>query len=252
MRTLLIGLCFFLYAVGTNAHEMKMTMYHDGVSCPGGCDAHVVLNARDNGTLHAYLPSSSRSNPAACVSGADCRICFDDTDKNCMNVTYRGSGPPSGKFDFTPAFYEKYCGRTDIPSQLTAECRRLDTQVTRSGYSTRVNCFVAPDDPLCSTVIANATSEQQADARQREVCLEMGQARYNATQSNPAKRRSLGCNYTKLSLGRNSKGVTWRRLMPGACKSGSFVGRDGLDCCSNDLRLAATIHPECTPYFPRR
>src|SRR5947209_10477168 len=87
------------------AVNMTPTVYDDGKSCPNGCDAHVVFHPRHNGTANAFDPSSSRAAPRECVVGQQCRICFSASDASCMLATYRGAGPPPGRFDFTPAFY---------------------------------------------------------------------------------------------------------------------------------------------------
>jgi hypothetical protein len=255
MRSTVILLFLFFsgFALGAHAHEIQLTIYDDGISCPGGCDAHVVLNAADNGTAHAFAPGSTAQNPRKCANGQSCNICFGHSSPSCMVAIYRGGGPPSGKFDFTPAFYAKFCGAGDIPAALRRQCSALDAAVTQLGYGTRVDCFANPDDPLCVETIARARLAYDADVPERTRCLELGETPYNNQQSVPEKRRALACNYSFLRLGGpNSAGVTWRRLMPAACRPGTFVGRDGLDCCSGDKRFAASIHPECTAFFPKR
>src|SRR4051794_9429027 len=111
-RLLMVG---FVVSVGTfltsvveaQAKTIAATMYSDGRSCPGACDAHVVFQKRLNGTRNAFLPplaNRADSGDHACVNGQSCMICFDQLDVSCITVMFRGSGPPDGKFDFTPAF----------------------------------------------------------------------------------------------------------------------------------------------------
>jgi hypothetical protein len=42
----------------------------------------------------------------------------------------------------------------------------------------------------------------------------------------------------------------WHLLLPAACREGTYVDRFGLDCCSADIRFAASNHPECAAFFP--
>lgn len=235
------------------AREMKLTVYGDGRSCPGDCDAHVVLHRHDNGTRHAFAPSSDRSAPARCEAGQPCRICFGEPDDTCMTVLYRGAGPARGRFDFTSAFYDANCGRPGVPAAVSRQCASMDRAARDRGYrGSRINCFAEPGHARCEQTMRDAAARQTADAAERERCLGMGEAAYNGRQSDPLKHRSLGCNYTSRSLGGpNSKGDRWRLLLPGACRAGTHVGRDGLDCCSADVRFAASIHPECSDFFPK-
>ena len=235
------------------AVQMRATMYSDGLACPGDCDAHVVFAQRHNGTPNAFRPPlASRSSPEPCLRGQICVICFDASSTSCLEVMYRGSGPHEFTFDFTPAFFQKTCGKGDIPAALANECRGLQAAVKRHAYDQRINCIAAPDETACAALMAEAERLRAADAFEREACLHEGEEAYNERQTEPARRRSLSCNYEKTGTGGpNSKGKTWRRLLPGACRPGTFVGRDGLDCCSSELLAAAALHPECSPYFLR-
>ena len=237
-------------AQGGTSPGMRLTIYDDGLSCPGGCDAHFVANPADNGTRFVSDPSSPRTSPRACVSGRPCRVCFADAAASCMTALYRGGGPTRGTIDATPAFYAANCGRPGIPAALTAQCASLDRAVARSGYDRKVNCLAGAADPRCAPVLATAAAAAAADAPRLASCQRLGEARYNAGQSNPRLRRSNACLYSQMSLGGpNSRGTRWRILLPAACRPGSYVGRDGLDCCSADLRFAASIHPECSGFF---
>jgi hypothetical protein len=145
-----------------SAHELELTIYDDGRSCPGNCDAHAVLNAAQNGTLHAYLPGT-RSNPKKCRKGEMCKICFGHSSNTCMAVLYRGSGPPSGKVDFTPAFYRQHCGVPDIPKALVDQCAALDRAVSKRKYHTKLNCVSGDTSARCVSAVAKAQSEYDAD-----------------------------------------------------------------------------------------
>jgi hypothetical protein len=248
------GLLLVLLVVGSSplaAREIRLTIYDDGLSCPSKCDAHVVLNPADNGTRYASLPTSARDTPLRCTVGAACRICFGEADNTCMTVTYRGGGPPVGTFDFTPAFYRAHCGDHGVPSALESQCAALDAVVVRLAYDKRINCFRDLHNPLCASIMQSAAAARAADVPKRARCLELGQAAYNS-QVAPAERRANECNYSEARLGGpNAKGVRWRLLLSGACRPGTYVGRDGLDCCQEDERFSASVHPECAAFFPR-
>lgn len=234
------------------AEIMRATMYDDGLACPGDCDAHVVFAPRHNGTRNAFRrPLAGRSAPKDCIVGEFCMICFDEPDGSCLSVLYRGSGPPEGTFDFTPAFFDEYCDRPVLPARLATTCRELEIAVIRLGYDRHTNCFDLPSDENCAAILTEADRLKALDVSERLACLAEGEAAYNARQTDRAMQRALDCNYERFaSGGPNSAGVTWRRLLPGACREGSFVGRDGLDCCSGNLLAAAALHPECRRYFP--
>ncbi len=234
------------------AKIMRATIYDDGLACPGNCDAHVVFASRHNGTRNAFRPPlTNRAAPERCSIGKLCMICFDENDSSCFTALYRGNGPHEQAFDFTPAFFSSSCGKPVLPPQFAAKCRELEAEVHRLGYDQRVNCFSSASDRACAALLQEAERLKTEDAVEREACLREGQSTYNARQSDRKRQRSLECNYERFGTGGpNSKGKTWRRLLPGACRDGTFVGRDGLDCCSNDLFAAAALHPECSIFFP--
>lgn len=249
VKTLLSSLSLWLaLSASAFAGDMRLTIYDDGISCPGNCDSHVVMNTADNGTRHAYRPDSSRTNPAACRSGESCTICFGDADSSCMKVTYRGGGPRAGTFDFTPAFYRENCPRDDAPAALKAQCKALDDLATKNGYTTSINCIETPENAKCTAIISAAKAAQNVDIPKREACLRQGEAAYNKAQSDPSERRSNSCNYTLSAIGGSGE-KHWRKLLPGACRPGTYVDQFGLDCCSADVRFAAQNHPECIGFF---
>lgn len=254
MRALLaIPFFLLLLTAQSDAPVMRLTIYDDGKSCPGDCDAHVVTHPSDNGTRFVSDPATLRSAPRACTAGRDCRICFGESDSTCMTALYRGGGPGRRTIDATPAFYARHCGGVDIPSALAAYCRRMDRAITDGGYAGRINCLAEPANPGCVSVIARARAAQEADEPLYAECRQVGESAYNRRQSSDRTRRSNGCAYSRLSLGGpNSNGTRWKLLMPGACRAGTYVGRDGLDCCSADVRFAASNHRECSMYFPQR
>lgn len=239
---------------GAPAESMRATMYDDGLACPGNCDPHVVFAPRHNGTRNAFRPPpASRSAPEECIDGEMCVICFDEPDASCLAAVYRGSGPLERTFDFTPAFFAGACGRPGIPPRLAAKCRELEAAVADRGYDRRINCLSFATDDACIALMAEAERLKAADSLERDACLQEGEQAYNARQTDRTPQRSLACNYERFGTGGpNSGGRTWRRLLPGACRDGTFVGRDGLDCCSNDLLAAAALHPECSVFYPNR
>jgi hypothetical protein len=245
-----LGLAAFLWAWPATADSFIPTIYSDGYSCPSNCDAHVVFNAEHNGTKYASLPSSPRSDPAACRMGEDCRICFDDTDESCLNVVYRGNGPHQGRFDFTPAFYEATCSTASLPEVLAAQCRSFERQyesLTRDA----VYCLNDPAYAGCHELLAAADSSKISDQPFWDECRDIGEAAFNRKYADePARQRSLGCAYEKVGTGGpNSSGQTWKRLLPAVCQPGAYVGRDGLDCCDSNKMSLGGLGRECTNYL---
>lgn len=242
-------------AAAQEARSVAATMYNDGRACPGGCDAHVVFQPSLNGTPNAFRPPIANRAAASdfpCVSGEPCMVCFEQADSSCIPVTYRGSGPPDGKFDFTPAFFDAWCPRADKPAALASECALIERAERR--YADRLNCFATPDAPVCRAVMSQARLAQEADEADYALCLRLGVQAFNRQQPDEARHRSTraGCGYAQNIRKCNSRGVCWQTLLPGACAPGSFVGRDGLDCCSGTVRAAAYLHPECTPFYPQQ
>jgi hypothetical protein len=229
---------------------MTATIYDDGLACPGDCDAHVVFARTLNGTGNAYAPpASSRSAPQPCRRGDLCVICFGVNGDTCMEALFRGAGPPKGRFDFTPAFFDARCSETDLPAAFAAECDRLKSAISVGSYDRRINCLAEPGNDRCEDLIAAADRKRARDAADREKCLALGEAAYNAQQPDQNLHRTLGCNYFLNQKGSNARGQTWFKLTPAACRPKTYVGRDGLDCCSSNLFAAAAFHPECRKYF---
>lgn len=253
-------ICHFLFVtvilvvLGTTSSaqtvvEMKLTMYDDGRSCPADCDAHVVFHPENNGTSNAYLPASEDGIFKKCVPNQECKICFDADPQSCMIVMYRGAGPHKDTFDFTPAFYEENCTKPDLPEALAAQCISLRKQAKR--LEGRLNCFEDPDHAKCRDIMEQAKQNRAHDLPFYEACLQQGQELFN--QSRPvSEQRSLNCAYEKKGTGGpNSKGLTWKKLLPAACRENTFVGRDGLDCCSGSLFHDGPLGLECKNYYPQ-
>ena len=174
------------------AITMKMTMYDDGRSCPSDCDAHVVLPKANNGTLNAYLPTSTPGTYAKCRKNEECRICFDENPQNCMSVMYRGTGPHQNTFDFSPAFYEQQCAKPDIPQPLATQCTALHLQAKR--LEGRLNCVQNPGHEKCQALMQQAQQQQAQDLPLYQACRKEGEDRFNRRQS-PEKQRSEECAY---------------------------------------------------------
>jgi hypothetical protein len=225
---------------------MRLTIYDDGRSCPGGCDAHVVFHPEVNGTANAHLPSSMGRPYERCRSGQPCRICFDAGPNSCIVVLYRGGGPHRDAFDFTPAFYEEWCSKPDLPARLDDQCGALAIEARR--LEGRLNCIRHPEETRCRTVIDAARRAQAADQPSYDECRRVGEAAFNRDRP-AAQQRSNDCAYEKVGTGRNSRGDTWRKLLPGACRDGTFVGRDGLDCCSGKLLSDGPLGIECKHFY---
>ncbi len=250
--TCLLALLASCQALVEPAEIMRATMYDDGLACPGDCDAHVVFAPRHNGTRNAFRPPLFRRSVAEdCVVGEICMICFDEPDTSCFTALYRGGGPAERTFDFTPAFFSETCDGPGLPPKFAETCRALEAAVIRLGYDRRASCFSSVSDERCRLVLAEAERLKAADSSERGACLSEGEQAYNARQKDRTRQRSLECNYERFGTGgSNSRGRTWRRLLPAACRDGAFVGRDGLDCCADDPLSAAALHPECSMFFP--
>lgn len=243
-----IGFALVALPAAAQGTAMIATIYDDGVSCPGGCDAHVVFAARHNGTVNAFAPGSSATAPARCTVGQPCTICFGSDGTGCLTVRYRGGGPPAGRFDFTPAFFDEQCGRPMLPAAVADKCRGAAPEAAR--LKTRVNCVAMPAHPKCAAVMTAAMTRKAADDPLYAECITLGEPVFNRKYAAmPAMQRSLNCAYERRGTGRNSRGDTWRRLLDGACRPGTYAGRDGLDCCTGSVMAAAMLGRECRHFF---
>ena len=237
------------------AEAVRLTIYSDGAGCPGGCDAHVVFQPRHDGTRNAFAPGRTLLEHRADATGHPCGgsdrpdggrpcvICFDDRDASCLLVTHRGAGPPAGRFDVTPAFLAQHCATPSLPDALRETCASYQQAVER--LAARINCIVEPARAECAQLMTAAEAARALDAPRLAACRAAGgPAAYNATEPDPALHRTHGCSY--FANQRNAAGL---RLAPGACPAGSYVGRDGYDCCPGDPALAAIDPVECGIYF---
>lgn len=233
-----------------SASTVRLTMYADGKSCPGNCDAHVVFDPAMNGTEFAHLQGSTTKPFKPCTTGGDCEICLESGLRQCLVVMYRGAGPTHGTFDMTPAFYESRCASSDLPAVLKAKCAEL--QKAAAALEGRINCFKDAGNAACKVMIDAARETQRADVAVYEKCIAQGQANFN--KGKPAEQqRSNACAYElKGTGGPNSNGTRWRKLLPGACREGTLVGRDGLDCCSGSLLADGPLGRECRAFYPTK
>jgi hypothetical protein len=256
--TSILLLVVFSYMVITSftaapqARNMIATIYDDGKSCPNNCDAHVVFNPRHNGTRNAFDPASDRAAPRKCAAGQPCKICFSADASSCMLATYRGAGPAVGRFDFTPAFFEENCPKPDMPAAFARQCRSAQPAIDR--LKNRINCVTNPEHEKCKALMEAVVRRKAADDVLYDECKRIGEAAFNRKYRNqPGMQRSNDCSYTMLRTGGpNSKGERWRRLLDGACRPGTFVGKNGLDCCSGSLYAAAFLGSECQQFFVQR
>ena len=242
--------CAFMLLGGmANAETTQITIYDDGASCPGGCDSHVVFSPSFNGTKFAHEPSSAAPDFKKCSNGSACEVCFDGDSSQCLTVTYRGSGPPKGRFDFSAAFFKERCSQSGLPQALARECAGMARNSQQ--WAQRTNCIANPTSPACVDVMKQARDAREQDAPLFARCKELGQEAFNRTVE-PAQQRSDACAYEKVGTGKNSNGDTWRRLLPAVCNAGTFVGRDGLDCCSGEaLTDRAYGTRECAAFYPK-
>lgn len=231
-----------------SAELIRLTIYDDGISCPAGCDAHVVFHSSLNGTEFAHNPKTIVAPFEKCVKGQTCRICLESGGKQCLQTTYRGAGPSKKTFDFTPAFYSKACSGQPQQASLQNKCN--DLRKAAKALEGRINCIANPDDVNCETIIAAARKLQLADRIAYQSCITEGQKQFNLKRPQ-SEQRSIKCAYEQHGTGGpNSKGVTWRKLLPGACRDNTFVGRDGLDCCSGNTLADGPFAHECRAFYP--
>jgi hypothetical protein len=257
MRVIVLFLCLFLCLESPlsakPAIDMRITMYADGHSCLGGCDAHVVFDKSVNGTRNAFRGNmSSRLNPEVCHIGEHCTVCFGESDNTCMTALYRGQGPHKDALDFTPAFFEANCAMPNLPAVFAKQCRSLsrDVERLRTGH---INCFIEADNAQCQNVMMTARRAKEADVPLYNECKRIGQVDFNRQYPNQAAlQRRHDCNYSNTIRRRNSSGNSWVVLMPAACRENTYVGRDGLDCCSSSIYAAAGLGRECSVFFPAK
>jgi len=243
-----ILLAFAMISPQIHAETMRLTIYDDGRSCPADCDAHVVFHKTLNGTIFAHDPSSSSAPFKKCAIDTLCQICFDDqSNSSCMTAMYRGNGPHPKTFDFTPKFYKQNCSNPGIPTQLINQCKPIIKAA--KALDSRINCIINPSNPKCVALMKTAKNLEAADISLYDECKRDGESKFNRTRP-VTEQRSNDCAYEKKGTGGpNRSGNTWKRLLPGACRPGTFVGRDGLDCCSGDTFADGPLGVECKGFY---
>ena len=243
------GILLFIFSASpTLAKSIRMTIYDDGKSCPASCNAHVVFQSSLNGTIFAHDPSTPAAPFKKCSLGSPCNICFDDSSPaSCMTAEYQGGGPSPDTFDFTPKFYQQNCSKPSIPRQLKEQCD--DLEKAAKPLASKVNCIANPTRTECVSLISTANALQVADLPLYNQCKKEGEARFN--KGRPlSQQRSNDCAYEQKGTGGpNSKGHTWKRLLPGACRTGAYVGRDGLDCCTGITFADGPLGRECLNFY---
>ncbi|HBP6526345.1 TPA: hypothetical protein L6A81_11955 [Pseudomonas aeruginosa] len=241
---LVASLLLASFASFSQAETIRLTVYDDGLSCPGGCDAHVVFDDELFKTGFARLPGTENSR---CVENEKCEICIESGRKQCLEVTYRGRGPTKKTYDLTPAFFREACANTPTQPALAAKCREL--QRDAQSLDGRINCIATPGHAKCIEMIANAKTAQDLDRPKYEQCVSVGEDNYN--QGKPAsEKRANDCTYEFLRTGHNRNGVIWRKLLPAACRAGTYVGPYGTDCCNGFPFEDGPKGKECEFYYP--
>lgn len=248
MKHLIFLLAAFFFCSSAYSQEVRLTIYDDGLSCPSNCDSHVVFHPTLNGTQYAHHPDTKQSPFRKCVSGEKCHICFASHLNQCMEVMYRGGGPSKMTFDFTPSFYSDSCPGAETHTVLRNKCKEL--KLSEQSLAGRVNCIKEQNNGRCTQLIATARAAKDADLPLYESCREQGETKFNVAHPKD-EQRSLACAYEKFGTGGpNSKGTTWRKLLPAACREGSFVGKDGLDCCNGIPFADGPLGRECRSFYP--
>lgn len=248
MRAFVLVVCLILssFACVAQAETIRLTVYDDGRSCPGDCDAHVVFDDALNRSDFAHLPGTQKGE---CIKGQKCEICIESGRKQCLEVTYRGRGPTKKTFDLTPAFFRDACATPPTQPALGAKCKELkkDGQALEG----RVNCIANPGHAKCVEMIAHAKAARDLDEPKYEQCVRVGEEKYNQGKSK-SEQRANTCTYEFLSNGGpNSHGTRWRKLLPGACREGTFVGPYGTDCCNGFPFEDGPKGAECKFYYPK-
>jgi hypothetical protein len=229
--------------------DVRLTVYDDGLSCPGNCDAHAVFDPELNGTEFAHDPKTTVAPFAACTLGSPCLLCIKSGGKECFTTTYRGAGPTKNTFDLTPAFFEQTCQSLPEVDALKNKCKELErSAATLQG---RINCFHESESAACKSMMKAAVAMQIADRATYDECKRVGEKAFNEAHVE-GQRRSNDCAYElKGTGGPNSGGTVWRKLLPGACRAGTLVGRDGLDCCSGIALRDGPLGAECHGFYPK-
>jgi hypothetical protein len=137
--------------------------------------------------------------------------------------------------------------KTDIPEPLADQCASLNKQAKK--LEGRINCFQKPEHPACKNLVEQAKQQQAQELPLYEACRQQGEPRFNRKRP-IAEQRSLDCAYEKQwTGGPNKKGKTWKKLLPAACRENTFVGRDGLDCCTGTVFHDGPLDIECNIFY---
>jgi hypothetical protein len=170
-----------------------------------------------------------------------------------MEAIYRGGGPDKGRFDFTAAYFEIACQKPGIPEAFLKTCKAFRAKY-EALTSEAVYCLNEPNFEGCEAKLATAKAAKEADQVLYDECKSLGEKAFNKKyQSDVSKQRSLECAYEKKGTGGpNTKGQTWRRLLPAACFAGSFVDRSGLDCCDGNKMSLGGFGNECAIYIVKK
>jgi hypothetical protein len=97
----------------------------------------------------------------------------------------------------------------------------------------KVYCLADTQYAGCAAVIAPTQARKAADQPLWDECHKLGQKAFNQKYAaQKSKQRDHDCAYELHATGGpNARGERWARLLPAACQSGAYVGRDGTDCC---------------------
>ena len=94
-------------------------------------------------------------------------------------MMYRGAGPGRNTFDFTPAFYEEWCEKQDLPTRLEARCEELEGVAAR--LDGRVNCIRHPERAECEERMAEARKFKKQRCFSTKSAAESGRQPSTAT-----------------------------------------------------------------------
>lgn len=243
---LVASLLLAAFASFTQAETIRLTVYDDGRSCPGNCDAHVVF---DDGLFKSGFARLPGSQDSRCIEGQKCEICIESGRKQCLEVIYRGRGPDENTYDFTPAFYQEVCATSPPQPALAAKCRELKDAGRK--LLGNINCIANPGHAKCKEIIQKAKQAQELDKPKYEQCRRVGEYKFNRLKLGTEMRIDK-CAYEFLSRGGpNSRGTRWHKLLPGACRTGTFVGPYGTDCCNGYPFDDGPKGVECHIYYPK-
>ena len=108
------------------------------------------------------LPIVPTHRKFPCAKGEQRVACFAEAGESCIVTTYRGTGPPRGRVDATPALMKEWCDKPSLPAAVTTECARI--KANAESLAARINCFAEPTHDKCKSRMDAVETAKTADA----------------------------------------------------------------------------------------